>query len=55
MRVQGSGFRVQREFGAEPEPDLNARPEIHVGCQKRLTEVGFYVRDTGIGIRTERR
>jgi signal transduction histidine kinase len=24
--------------------------EIHVGCQMRLTEVEFYVRDTGIGI-----
>ena len=55
---EGSGLRIQGSEGnsvLNPElRTLNARPrEIHVGCQKRLTEVEFYVRDTGIGIETE--
>jgi signal transduction histidine kinase len=27
-----------------------AKREIHIGCQTKLTEVEFYVRDTGVGI-----
>jgi signal transduction histidine kinase len=29
------------------------KKEIHVGCNSRLTEAEFYVRDTGIGIEPE--
>jgi len=57
--AEGSGVGVQGSGDASPNPKpetgtLSPKPrEIHIGCNNRMTELEFYVRDTGIGIDPE--